>query len=96
MSCNRLPNRCAAQIVVFEHDARRYRATYGFFADGPSWRDFFRRWQGRQHSPAACRRRRRARKFVAAKWRGARHDQAVDFRTDRIALQIWLCGEVVE
>ena len=34
MSCNRLPNRCAAQIVVFEHDARRYRATYGFFADG--------------------------------------------------------------
>jgi hypothetical protein len=30
----RLPNRRAAQIAMFEHDGRRYRATFGTFGDG--------------------------------------------------------------
>jgi hypothetical protein len=30
----RLPDRRNAQIAMFEHDGRRYRATYGTFGDG--------------------------------------------------------------
>jgi hypothetical protein len=30
----RLPNRRAAQIAMFEHDDRTYRATFGTFGDG--------------------------------------------------------------
>jgi hypothetical protein len=30
----RLPNRRPAQIAMFEHDGRPYRATYGCFGDG--------------------------------------------------------------
>ena len=29
-----LPNRRSAQIAMFEHDGRRYRATFGCFGDG--------------------------------------------------------------
>ena len=31
MSRNRLPDRRNAQIAMFEHDGRRYRATFGTF-----------------------------------------------------------------
>jgi ribonucleoside-diphosphate reductase alpha chain len=34
MSRTRLPNRRAAQIAMFEHDGRRYRATFGTFGNG--------------------------------------------------------------
>jgi hypothetical protein len=34
MSRNRLPNRRNAQIAMFEHDGRRYRATFGIFGNG--------------------------------------------------------------
>jgi hypothetical protein len=34
MSRRRLPNRRGAQICMFEHDGRRYRATFGTFGDG--------------------------------------------------------------
>ena len=34
MSRNRLPNRRNAQIAMFEHDGRRYRATFGTFGSG--------------------------------------------------------------
>jgi hypothetical protein len=34
MSRTRLPDRRAAQICMFEHDGRRYRATFGCFANG--------------------------------------------------------------
>jgi hypothetical protein len=30
----RLPDRRPAQIAIFEHDGRRYRATFGTFGDG--------------------------------------------------------------
>jgi hypothetical protein len=30
----RLPDRRGAQIAMFEHDGRRYRATFGTFGDG--------------------------------------------------------------
>jgi hypothetical protein len=29
-----LPNRRAAEIRIFEHDGRRYRVTFGYFANG--------------------------------------------------------------
>jgi hypothetical protein len=31
---NRLPDRRSAEIRIFEHDGRRYRATFGCFANG--------------------------------------------------------------
>jgi hypothetical protein len=34
MSRNRLPHRRGAQIAMFEHDGRSYRATLGTFANG--------------------------------------------------------------
>jgi hypothetical protein len=34
MSRRRLPDRRGAQICMFEHDGRRYRATFGTFGDG--------------------------------------------------------------
>jgi hypothetical protein len=34
MTRARLPNRRAAQICMFEHDGRRYRATFGTFGNG--------------------------------------------------------------
>jgi hypothetical protein len=35
MSARRLlSNRRSARIVLFEHEERRYRATFGFFSDG--------------------------------------------------------------
>jgi hypothetical protein len=34
MSRARLPNRRSAEIKMFEHDGRRYRATFGCFQNG--------------------------------------------------------------
>jgi hypothetical protein len=34
MSRTRLPNRRSAEIRIFEHDGRRYRVTFGCFANG--------------------------------------------------------------
>ena len=34
MTRARLPNRRNAQIAMFEHDGRRYRATFGIFSNG--------------------------------------------------------------
>ena len=34
MTRARLPNRRSAQIAIFEHDGRRYRATFGAFSNG--------------------------------------------------------------
>ncbi len=34
MSRTRLPDRRDAEIFMFEHDGRRYRATYGCFGNG--------------------------------------------------------------
>jgi hypothetical protein len=34
MSRSRLPNRRSAEISMFEHDGRRYRATFGCFENG--------------------------------------------------------------
>ena len=34
MSRRTLPNRRGAEITMFEHGGRRYRATFGYFANG--------------------------------------------------------------
>jgi hypothetical protein len=96
MSRNRLPNRRAAQIVVFEHDARRYRATYGFFADGHLGEIFLDVGKAdstlQQHADDA------AVLVSLLPQNGVAPDtiRRSIFGPIRVALQIWLCGEVEE
>ena len=96
MSRNRPPNRRRAEILMFEHGGRRYRATFGCFEDGSLAEIFVDTGKPdatiQMHADDAA-------VLVSLLLQNGVTPDTINRSIAgpiSVALQIWLCGEVQE
>ena len=95
MSRRRLPDRRGAQVCMFEHDGRCYRATFGTFGDGQLAEIFLDSGKAdstlQQHADDS--------RYVSLLLQCGVSPKAIKHSICgpiSVALQIWLCREVQE